>query len=617
MRRTLYFMMALALVLGLSQCKKEQPLEPQGEQVRITLNVGNGGNNGSRVNVNPATSPMVTFEKGDKILVGYNGAYVGTLTHNGSQFEGSINATQNGDQPLYFYFVGNKQGTLEAGTTSCTVSISDQTNELPVLSMAPSNEDYPSVGNAYSASLHNQCALVKFPLANAAGSIKIGGMKNEATIDFASPSINPTESTGDVRLYSVSDTEKWAILLPQEAVSNAAVTIGSENLTVDVPAIAANALLDESISEIQNSSAIIDLDNQTPTAPLPDGVILKGTLRDNVQISIADGATVTLDNASINAEGTWWSGAYAGITCEGNATIILKDGTTNTVRGFSVGYPGIYVPDGSTLTIKGGAAGTGKLTASSNGWGAGIGGGFQEDYDIGISCGNIEIQGGDITATGSEGAAGIGSGGFASCGTITISGGTVTATGGEQAAGIGSGTGASCGAITITTGVTQVTATKGEDAPNSIGAGVDGTCDGTVTIGGVVFYDANNGGYQNGYQALLQNSSFSVPPFSFTLTFGYEGSGDTEPHDFLYGETWEHLCQTSNAWRKSFIIGDITWHVAKGETTYVIQISDNGSDWATLEFNDGSGHVIDPSKQYRWFDDAGNDEPEEPGGPDF
>ena len=636
-------MMALALVLGLSQCKKEQPLEPQGEQVRITLNVGNGGNNGSRVNVNPATSPMVTFEKGDKILVGYNGAYVGTLTHNGSQFEGSINATQNGDQPLYFYFVGNKQGTLEAGTTSCTVSISDQTNELPVLSMAPSNEDYPSVGNAYSASLHNQCALVKFPLANAAGSIKIGGMKNEATIDFASPSINPTESTGDVRLYSVSDTEKWAILLPQEAVSNAAVTIGSENLTVDVPAIAANALLDESISEIQNSSAIIDLDNQTPTAPLPDGVILKGTLRDDVQISIADGATVTLDNASINANGAWWSN-YAGITCVGNATIILKDDSENTVRGFYEDYPGIYVPDGSTLTIKGGAAGTGKLTASSNGYGAGIGGGLEGDYEI--SCGNIEIQGGDITATGGGYAAGIGSGGYANCGTITISGGTVSATGGEQAAGIGSGSdfascgtitisggtvtanggshaagigsgsssGAVCGDITINTGVTQVTATKGDGAPYSIGAGVDGTCDGTVTIGGVVFYDATNG-YQNGYQALLQNSSFSVPPFSFTLTFGYEGSGDTEFHVFPYGETWEHLCHTYDAWRESIIM-DYTWHVAKGQTTYVIQISDNGLDWATLEFNDESGHVIDPSKQYRWFDDAGNDEPEEPGGPD-
>ena len=38
-----------------------------------------------------------------------------------------------------------------------------------------------------------------------------------------------------------------------------------------------------------------------------------------------------------------------------------------------------------------------------------------------------------------------------------------------------------CGDITITSKVTKVTATKGEDAQESIGAGFDGTC-GTVTI---------------------------------------------------------------------------------------------------------------------------------------
>ena len=51
-----------------------------------------------------------------------------------------------------------------------------------------------------------------------------------------------------------------------------------------------------------------------------------------------------------------------------------------------------------------------------------------------------------------------------------------------RAAGIGSGFyGASCGDITITSGVTSVTATKGMDAPNSIGAGASSSC-GTVTI---------------------------------------------------------------------------------------------------------------------------------------
>ncbi len=219
--------------------------------------------------------------------------------------------------------------------------------------------------------------------------------------------------------------------------------------------------------------SIVDLSKKDANYTASNGETLTGTLEANVKISIADGATVILHNVNINGSGTWTSGNYAGITCVGDATIILSG--TNTVKGFYEEYPGIQAAAGKTLTIKG----SGSLTASSNGWGAGIGGGWD------INCGNIEIQGGTITATGGTGSAGIGAGnggysGVASCGTITISGGTITATGGEAAAGIGSGTKSSCGDITITSGVTHVTATKGEGA-NSIGAGVNGSC-GTVTI---------------------------------------------------------------------------------------------------------------------------------------
>jgi hypothetical protein len=173
-----------------------------------------------------------------------------------------------------------------------------------------------------------------------------------------------------------------------------------------------------------------------------------------VKISIANGATVVLDGVII--EGVNQSSySWAGLNCEGDATIILKDGTTDTVKGFYEDYPGIHVPVGSTLTIQGGTSGTGKLIASSNGYGAGIGGGWY------ISSGNINIQGGIIEATG-----------------------------GYNAAGIGSGFNASCGTITITSGVTSVTATKGEDAPNSIGAGENGSCD-TITFGNQQMYDGS------------------------------------------------------------------------------------------------------------------------------
>ena len=202
-----------------------------------------------------------------------------------------------------------------------------------------------------------------------------------------------------------------------------------------------------------------------------DGDILGGTLSSKAMISIADGATVTLSNATINgADDNFWTNA--GITCKGNATIILEG--INTVRGFYMNYPGIHIAKDKTLTIKG----DGSLIASSNGLAAGIGGGV-----AGIDCGNIIIEGGNITATGGKTSAGIGSGFKSSCGDITIKGGTIKATGGQSAAGIGTGMAGSCGNITITNTVTSVTATKGKSATHSIGKGAQGTI-GTVTIGG-------------------------------------------------------------------------------------------------------------------------------------
>ena len=216
---------------------------------------------------------------------------------------------------------------------------------------------------------------------------------------------------------------------------------------------------------------------------------LYGTLGSEVQISIADNAVVWLGGVSINADGTM-TGEYAGITCLGNATINLADGTTNTVRGMADDYSGIFVPhndtdedDEYTLTIRG----TGTLNAFGGQNAAGIG--ANSRYD----SGNIVIAGGIINATGGGNAAGIGSGFMSTsqtnfCGDITISGGTVTATGGCYAAGIGSAYFGKCGNITIENTVTSVTAIKGENANESIGRGYGGSC-GTVKFGTATMFD--------------------------------------------------------------------------------------------------------------------------------
>ncbi len=216
----------------------------------------------------------------------------------------------------------------------------------------------------------------------------------------------------------------------------------------------------------------IDLSNVTEATTANNGDVLTGTLAKNVQISIEHGATVTLNNVTINGSNSDYY-YWAGITCEGNATIILAEGSTNIVKGFHQYYPGIHIAKGKTLTIQG----SGSLTACSNGYCAGIGAGESET----LACGNIVIEDGTIISTGGDNAAGIGGGNSSSCGDITITGGNITATGGMSGAGIGSGIASACGDISITGGT--VTATGGSNAA-AIGCGDGGTC-GTVTIGGI------------------------------------------------------------------------------------------------------------------------------------
>ena len=526
MRRKLYFVMALALVLGFTQCKKEQVNTPENETktVNITLNVGGNGG-GSRHDINTTTG-AVDFKDGDVIYVGDGSTYIGTLTRTDGVFSGPINEPAD-ETEIYFYFVGGltPSATPEKGTTpSFTVDISDQSTKMPVLSC--NHVTYYSSTTSYSCKLENQCALVKFTTASTTDPVHVDGLYTVAQIDFASNSITNNGTTGFVALNSKSETEKWAVLLPQTGFEGAEAAIAHVGYTTTIPNIEADAFItgNDAVS-ISTQSNIVYLDWLTSNYTATNGQTLKGKLGANVKISIADDATVTLDGVTINGVNNN-NYAWAGLNCVGDATIILKDGTTNTVKGFYEVYPGIQPAEGYTLTINGGAAGTGKLTASSNGVGAGIGGGYD------IPCGNIEIQGGDITANGGPIAAGIGSSSgesAANCGTITIIGGTVTATGGEMAAGIGSGCfNANCGTITITGGT--VTATGGEGADGAGAAGIgsgfyEASCGDITITGGTVMANGgvNAAGIGSGYYASCD--AITISGGTVSATGGERGAG--------------------------------------------------------------------------------------------
>ena len=238
-----------------------------------------------------------------------------------------------------------------------------------------------------------------------------------------------------------------------------------------------NVILATAIGLVSGAfAATIDLSKVTGNTTFNNGDVITGTLGADVELSIADGAYVTLRNVTID-RGHNSSCPWAGLTCLGDAEIRV-DGE-NTVKGF-YNASGIHVPAGNTLTIRQAvnisgyaALGGGTLTVGDAGLGAGIGAGN------GIPCGNIVIESGIITATGHN-AAGIGGATGVSCGDITIKGGVVRATGAGGGAGIGSGKGNICGAITIEDGVTLVSA-QGGDGSDPIGAGSGGTC-GAVSV---------------------------------------------------------------------------------------------------------------------------------------
>lgn len=248
--------MVFALVMGFTQCKKNNPAEEvnepvlEGETYNVTLTLGSSN---SRSGVDPNDSQdiaPVTFEVGDVIYVAYNGAHCGSLEcrslsstdtdQNGDElgvFEGTITTTQDGDKPLYFYFLGNKPATVASGNGSYTVDLSDQSAALPVISYAASKESFPSSDGKYTVEynwLMNQCALVKFKMENiynmsantndnnadaiykTTKPITIYGMDNQVTVNLSSNEFTWSQTNdGAVSLYrndATNDSVRYAIV---------------------------------------------------------------------------------------------------------------------------------------------------------------------------------------------------------------------------------------------------------------------------------------------------------------------------------------------------------------------------------------------------------------------
>ena len=388
-------------------------------------------------------------------------------------------------------------------------------NQNGTLATLASNFDFCTRSGAWngenlpSLTLENQLAILAITLKNSDGS-------SDITSSITGLTLSDGTNTYNVTREAVAGPIYVAIRPTTSATITVTATDGTKNypktLTGKTYAAGNGYPVSWKMAKVVDYSSEINV-------PAGDHWYIGGSGEYN--ITIGDGATVTIGGHLLMQN--------ASIICSGNATIILADGTDANIFNGRIKAG----PAGTTLTIKGN---TGELNiqAGPSLLGAAIG---ASDGDV---CGNIEIQGGVITAEGAmaagigastaacghitisggtvtangEGGAGIGastaecgditiSGGTVTatcddgggagigsgssdtgwCGNITISGGTVIATGGFKSAGIGTGEENGCGDITIKSTVTSVTATKGSYAEASIGAAIDGDsyC-GSVTI---------------------------------------------------------------------------------------------------------------------------------------
>ena len=428
------------------------PTQPANGKYTLTVNASKVTDATTRALTLDGNTLNATWTKGDEVKV-YSvygegpseieqDTPVGTLT---AQRDGATTTLSGEFESTYHPTVGaklrlklkndavytNQDGTLDYIATNCDKAVAD-------IIVGTVDEETKAVTPTSAALFENQQAIVKFSLKQPDGITPL--TTSNLTVKVGSSTYNVTSTEGASDIYvAVKEASSVKVTLTDNGPGPSLYFYSKSDVTFTKGQYYAISV------KMKYGTVDLSAAGDLIRIYLNNGDIAYGTLARYCKVIISDDAEVTLNGVNINgdssiSDGTWEALDWAGITCEGNATINLVG--TNTVRGFYKMYPGIYVPKDKTLTIQG----DGSLDASSNGLGAGIGGGNNRN-----------------------------------CGNIIIKGGTITATGGNNAAGIGGGLNASCGSITITNRVNRVTAIRGSHS-KCIGKGAEGTS-GKVKIG--------------------------------------------------------------------------------------------------------------------------------------
>ena len=366
----------------------------KGYAIPVTVNVTRQGDATTRAEYNESTKELA-FSTGDQLFVqgsGHPGAgqFAGTLEwQSGGTFSGTI-YTQ-------YEYTGTADALLTgAGSHTATLLPDGYDTSYEYLSISGSGYSATLATDATKAFATTKAEAVEqlsleqattytsgtgFALApqNAILNFTVTGLTvgTPSTVSFTAGSTTISGSVTPVEVdYRATATFAMAVAHSATAssltltVDGTAVSLGSHTLTA---------------GKIYNQK-LHNLNGATPNIATGEKWLIYGTGETTSKSCFfPEGSTVTLYN--VNLQGR--------ITCRGNATIILADGTTNTLTGASNG-PALLVDPGKTLTIKG----TGTLNATGANNSPAIG----ADYYNSNSCGDITIESTvHLTATAGEG----------------------------------------------------------------------------------------------------------------------------------------------------------------------------------------------------------------------
>ena len=331
------------------------------------------------------------------------------------------------------------------------------------------------------------------------------------------------------------------------------------------------------------------------------------TTSNTVTIDAKDGntANVTLQDVHIETKSSWNDSGSAPIEIKGNGDTYLELNGNNTVLSGSKNHAGIEKADVNgtgTLTIKDDVNDDGKLLAGGYEDSAGIGGGSYHDGKSYGNTSNITITGGDITAVGGVYGAGIGGGSDEDASNIRIEGNAHVAAFSNSGAGIGSGYFSNGNSdITITDHATV-------EAASAHGCGIGGsrlasgkatiTISGNASVKAEALDSAAAIGSEKSSATVNIEDHADVTAVSHGVAIGtnYDYDGDSSTVINITGGTVNAVTRDDSKPAIGTVDGnlDLTIDSSTGKTT--VNACTTGSD--PLSLNIGTRHYDDSAHKY-------------------